>query len=198
MKLNIFLRQCVLACALGGASLGALGAPINFHVTLNTAGVANARFIDFVFTKVGGAAPAAVTVSNFTGAFGAVDSYEGAVTFNGPNVTIGNGPNFLNLVDYTAIFGGMFGFDVAFDNAFLGAASTDGSTFAVSVLDAALAPLGSIVQFDLSSADGIVANDPGAMASISAVPEPSAPLMWLTGLGLAGWMAGRRKGLPAR
>lgn len=197
MKTPPFLRQCVLACALGASALTALANPINFHVTLNTAGVANARFIDFLFTKVGGAAPAALTVFNFSGAFGAVDYYEGAVTFNGPSVTIGNGPSFLNLVDYTAVFGGIFGFDVAFDNSFLGAASTDGSTFAVSLLDATLAPLGGIIEFDLSSADGILANDPGAMASTSAVPEPSAMLLWLTDLGLAAGVSRRRKALPA-
>lgn len=194
-----FLRQCVLACALGGASLGALASPINFHVDLNTAGATSAAYIDFLFTKIDSAAPATVTVSNFTGGFGVADYFEGAVAFLGAGkIVIGNGPDFSNLLEFNPVFGGTFGFDLAFSSGFLGAATTDGSTFAVTVLDAGLAPLSGIVQFDLSSADGILANDPGAFATIAAVPEPSAPLMWLTGLGLAGWMARRRKALAAR
>lgn len=198
MTPNTFLRQCVLAAVLGGASLAAQASPINFHVDLPTAGATSAAYIDFLFTKIDSAAPATVTLSNFTGGFGSADYFEGAVTFNGASILIGNGPSFSNLLEFQPVFGGTFGFDLAFSTGFLGAATTDGSTFSVTVLDASLAPLPGIVQFDLSSANGILANDPGAFATIAAVPEPSAPLLWLTGLGLAGWMARRRKALPAR
>ena len=199
MKTTNFLRQCVLACALGGASLGVLASPLNFHVDLNTAGATSAAYIDFLFTKVDSAAPVTVTVSNFTGGFGLANYVEGAVAFVGAGkFVIGNGPDFSNLLEFNPVFGGMFGFDLAFSSGFLGAATTDGSTFSVTVLDAGLAPLPGIVLFDLSSNDGILAHDPGAFAVIAAVPEPSAPLMWLTGLALAGWLARRRKALTER
>jgi hypothetical protein len=194
-----FLRQCLLAVALTGTALAAVAGPTNFHVDLNTAGVANAQYIDFLFTKVGGAAPATVTVSNFTGGFGAVDYLEGAVTPNGNgSITIGNGPDFLNLLEFAPAFGGTFGFDLAFSTEFLGSNSTDGSTFSVSLVDATFAPLSGFVQFDLSSANGIVVNDPGTFATITAVPEPSDMLLMMTGLGLVGFTVRRRKAPAAR
>ena len=197
MKLTTFLRQCVLACALSGASLGVLASPLNFHVDLNTAGATSATYIDFLFTRIDSAAPATVTVSNLSGGFGLANYYEGAVAFIGAGkFLIGNGPDFSNLLEFNPVFGGMFSFDLAFSGGFLSAATTDGSTFSVTLLDASLAPLNGIVQFDLSSANGILAHDPGTFAAIAAVPEPSAPLMWLTGLGLVGLMLRRPRALP--
>jgi hypothetical protein len=107
LNIKTLLRQCLLAVALAGASLVALAGPTSFHVELDTAGLGNAQYIDFFFSKLGAAPDATVTVSNFTGNSLAVDYFEGAVTFNGGgSVTIGNGPDFSNMIDYTAAFGG--------------------------------------------------------------------------------------------
>jgi hypothetical protein len=199
-NVKTLLRQCLLAVALAGASLGALAGPTSFHVELETAGLANAQYIDFFFSKIGAAPDATVTISNFTGDSLAVDYFEGAVTFNGGgSVTIANGPDFSNMVDYTAAFGGMFGFDLVFSTDFLASSSLDSSVFSISVLDGGLAPLsGSLAQFELS-ASGIaaVAAERYTITALAptAVPEPSDLLMMVTGLGLVGLV--RRRRAPA-
>jgi hypothetical protein len=201
-NVKTLLRQCLLAVALAGASLGALAGPTSFHVELDTAGLGNAQYIDFFFSKIGAAPDATVTVSNFTGNSLAVDYFEGAVTFNGGgSVTIGNGPDFSNMIDYTAAFGGLFGFDLVFSTGFLASSSLDNSIFSINVLDSGLAPLGGTqAQFELS-ASGIapVAAERYRITALAptAVPEPSDLLMMVTGLGLVG-LVRRRKGQAAR
>jgi hypothetical protein len=202
-NVKTLLRQCLLAVALAGASLGALAGPTSFHVELDTAGLGNAQYIDFFFSKFGAAPDATVTVSNFTGDSLAVDYAEGAVTFHGDgSVTIGNGPDFFsNLVDYTAAFGGLFGFDLVFSTDFLASSSLDNSTFSISVLDGGLAPItGTLAQFELSSS-GIarVAAERYNITPLAAtaVPEPSDLLMMVTGLGLVG-LVRRRKAHAVR
>jgi hypothetical protein len=188
-----FLRQCLLAVALAGTALGALAGPTNFHVDVNTAGLVDATYLDLFFSKVGDAAPGTVRVSNITGNSVAFDYSEGDVTFNGDgSVTIGNSLAFANFVDYTATFGGTFGFDLAFSTEFLSSMSTDGSTFAISVLDSGFVPFaGATAQFDIFST-GIVSSG-GQLVSITAVPEPSDLLMMVTGLGLVGVVRRRKE-----
>jgi hypothetical protein len=198
------LRQCLLAIALAGTALGALAAPTSYHVTLDTAPLAaDAQYIEFFFSYAGNAAPVTATVSNLAGAFGTVADQAGTVSVNADGtLTLGNGaaPGDWNYIDFNAVFGGMFGFDVAFDTGFLGDPGTDGSIFSLSVLDAGLQPLGgdfALAQFTLTAANGIVPAPPGRLVTISpnvtAVPEPSAMLMMMTGLGLVGFIARRRR-----
>lgn len=201
-NVKTLFRQCLLAVALAGTSLAALAGPTSFHVQLDTAGLANAQYIDFFFSKIGTAPDATVTVANLTGASLALDYSEGAVTFNGDgSVTIGNGPAFSNLVDYSAVFGGMFGFDLVFSTDFLASSSLDNSTFSINVLDSGLAPLAAtLARFDLSSSGIAVGADRRYQISAlapSAVPEPSELLMLVTGLGLVG-LVRRRKAHATR
>lgn len=201
-KLTSLLRQGLLAVALAGTALGALAAPTSYHVSFDTAPLAaDAQYIDFMFSYAGNAAPVTATVSNLTGAYGAVADQAGTVSVNGDGtLTLGNGaaPGDLNYIDFNAMFGGMFGFDVAFDTGFLSDPSTDGSIFALSVLDAGLNPLGggALAQFTLTAANGI---EPASSAlatvspNVAAVPEPSGMLMMVTGLGLVGFVARRRR-----
>ncbi len=202
-NITSMLRKCLLAVTLAATALGAWAAPTSFHVNLNTATLgAEAKYIDFLFSRAGTAPQVTATVSNLTGAFGSVFEQDGLVTLNANgSFSIGNGaaPGELNYIDFNAIFGGNFGFDVSFDTAFLGDASLDGSQFSVSVLDADFAPVGAdvLALFDLNSA-GISTTSFGGLATITAidatsVPEPSSMLMMMTGLGLVGFTARRRK-----
>jgi hypothetical protein len=204
-KLTSLLRQGLLAVALAGTALGALAAPTSYHVAFNTAPLAaNAQYIDFMFTYAGNAAPVTATVSNLSGLFGTVADQAGTVSVNGDGtLTLGNGaaPGDLNYIDFNALFGGMFGFDISFDTGFRTDPSTDGSVFSLAVLDANLNPLGGdfLAQFTLTAANDIVAvQGAGGLATISAnvpaaVPEPSGMLMMMTGVGLVGFVARRRK-----
>jgi hypothetical protein len=202
-NVKTFLRQCLLAVALAGSSLAALAGPTSFHVDQNTRTIANPQWIDLFFSRADGAAAATATVSNFSGAFGAVDYAEGGVTFMGDGSIILTNAAFSNIVDFTATFGGNFGFDVMFASDFIGGNSVDGSTFSVSVLDAGLNPIGgTLAQFNLFGSAGV---SPSAVSNLvtitalspSAVPEPSELLLMLTGLGLVGFMVRRRKATAA-
>jgi hypothetical protein len=195
-------RQCLLAIALAATALGAAADPIRYHVDLNTAGLESGSFLDFTFTKFGNAAPASATVSHLVYPAGALDETgfgEGNFAFNGDHsFSIGNGPGGLNYVDFSAQFGGWIGFDVAFDDSFLSAPGTDGSTFAVAVLDDGFNTVGGnfLAQFNLFS-NGISSSGATGIATVTAVPEPSAILMMLSGLGLVGFMVRRRKAATA-
>ncbi len=124
--------------------------------------------------------------------------FDGAVAFNPDgSFVIGNGPELSNDVGLEAIFGGMLGFDISFGNDFIGAAG-DGSTLAVSLLDAGYGPLGSadgVARFDLDPAGGqIYTSAVSDFATISAVREPSDLLLVMSGLALMGWVIRRKAG----
>ncbi|MDB5936298.1 MAG: putative exosortase interaction domain protein [Massilia sp.] len=201
------LRRGLLAITLASTAIGAWAAPTSFHVNLNTATLGpDAKAIDFFFSRAGNFPQVTATVSNLTGAFGAVSDQGGMASVNADgSLTIGNGAvvGDLNYIDFDAIFGGNFGFDISFDTSFLGTASFDTSAFSLSVLDAMGGPVGGdfgLALFDLSS-NGIARSGVGAFATITElgapanVPEPSSVLMMMTGLGMVGFIARRRKPL---
>jgi hypothetical protein len=194
------LRQCLLAIALAGTALGAAADPISYRVTVNTAGLETGVYLDFLFTQLN-AAPVTAKVTNLTGATGSLGGFSGANVNLDGSFTIDNDAEAINYVDFFASFGGAFMFDVMFSDGFEGDAANAGSRFSVSVLDADFAPItggADLVLFDLS-ANGIVASWlPGNSAELiaaTAVPEPSSMLMMMTGLGLVGFTARRRKSL---
>ena len=203
-NVKTILRQCLLAVALAGTSVAALAGPTSFHVDLNTAGIVNPQFIDLFFSRADGATAATATVSNFSGAFGAVDYVEGGITFGSGGSIVFDNSMFANIVDFAATFGGHFGFDVSFASDFINGNSVDGSTFAVSVLDAGLNPLGgTLAQFDLFGSAGVNVTANSNLVAITAlsptaVPEPSELLLMLTGLGLVGFTLRRKQGAPQR
>ena len=199
-----FFRQCLLAVTLAGSALGALAAPINYHVTLDTrsAALPATGLLDLTFGALIGAAPATATVRNFSSNVGAVAYSDGAVVDNGNgSFVIGNDTsNILNYLDLAASFGGFINFDLAFDDGFL-TGSGFNSTFAVSLLDDSFQYLGSPLgdlTFELVPGAGITVKSNSPFATVSAVPEPSELLLMMTGLGLVGFMVRRRKAAAAQ
>jgi hypothetical protein len=203
-NIQTLLRQAMLALVLCGASLAAHAdvIPSSFRVTLNSAGVPDAAFLDMSFASFGGAAEATATVSNLQGAFGEVDSSTDGVAFlPGDVYTISNqGTNYLTF-DITP--GGSFSFDVAFGGAFLTEAGDFTSFFSAALLDIGYMPLGgefgdaifSVTQLSATGAAAISfeTSEIGAVAPATEVPEPSELLLMLTGLALVGAMARRRQ-----
>jgi hypothetical protein len=202
INLPSLLRQGALALVLAGTALGALAGPTSYHVDLNTAALQGGKILDFFFLSDPAAAATTATVSNLSGALGGVAAADGVFNFNGNGgFTIGNNSATQNYVDYNAVFGGLFSFDITFSDSFLAGPNGFGSSFSVSVLDENFGPLtngGGIVVFDLFPETGIAPNVAAGFGSatlinVGAVPEPSELLLVLTGLGLVGFTVRRRQ-----
>lgn len=203
-NIQTLLRQAILALVLCGASLAAQAdvIPSSFRVTLNSAGLPDATFLDMSFASFGGAAEATANVSNLQGAFGAVDSStDGVASLPDGVFTISNqGTNYLT---FNITPGGSFSFDVAFNGAFLTEIGNFTSFFSAALLDSGYMPLVgeygdaifSINQLGETGAAAISFETSaiGAVAPATQVPEPSELLLMLTGLALVGAMARRRQ-----
>jgi hypothetical protein len=202
INLKTVIRQCLLAVALAGMALGAVAGPINFHVSLDTTTLSGPGLISFSFSKLGAAGPVTATVSNIMGNAGVVTP-TGEVTVGADGFTIANGLPLLNYADLDASFGNMFSFDIAFSGAFMDEVGLDSSTLFVSLLGTDYGVLAGddfgVAQFNVLPGVGIAANASfPEFATISAVPEPSAMLLMMTGVGLVGFTARRRNARAAR
>lgn len=205
-----FLRNLLAALALAGSAGAVLAAPTH-HVNLDTSGFAGSTgFIDLYFSRDGGAPASTVTLSNFVGAFGAMDSGFGDVTGAIPgSVVFGSTDGDSDLFQAVS-FGGALGFDVEFGGDFATVTSDITSLFGIALLNqnvnAYLGANGDLVQFSLvpmggQNAAGVSFETFGSIATVSAasaVPEPSDLLLMTTGLGLVGFMLRRRKAPAAR
>jgi hypothetical protein len=78
---NPYLRRAVMALALACCSPGAVAAPASFHVDVNTASQSGNGYLDLQSGALLPAPATTVTVSNFTGAIGGVDFFDGDVIF---------------------------------------------------------------------------------------------------------------------
>ena len=196
-KLNLTLRRAVLAALLAGSASVALADPLGYHVEIDTSTFSGAGFLDFAFIAGNSPAPgASATLSNFSGAFGALESQEGSVSGSLPGtLTFGNSGAYHDWF-HNVTLGGKFGFNVVFGGDFLTTAGNAGTTFGVGLLDASGTAYlgnvnGNVLQFELTPLNGgvpasIAGSTYASIASISAVPEASEWMMLTGGLALIG------------
>lgn len=192
------LGQCVVAAALASSAIVALASPVSYHVRVDTQGLMGTGALDlYLASAAAGGLPLTATLSNFSSAFGTIDNTfpsDYTVLPNGSFV-LTNGSGYNDLTRFITL-GGALGFDVAFDGAALSTVDPRaGGLFTVGLFDAAKQVVGDpngIVSFTFDGrTPGII--DIGfdrGLAMVFAnppeqVPEPSALLMTLTGLGIA-------------
>lgn len=203
-KLNLTLRRAVLAALLAGSTSVALADPLGYHVEIDTSTFSGAGFLDFAFIAGNSPAPgASATLSNFSGAFGALESQEGSVSGSLPGtLTFGNSGAY-NDWFHNVTLGGKFAFNIVFGGDFLTTAGNAGTTFGVGLLDASGTAYlgnvnGNVLQFELTPLNGgvpasIAGSTYASIASISAVPEASEWMMLTGGLALIGLALRRRQ-----
>ncbi len=203
-KFNLTLRRAILAAVLAASSSLALADPLAYRVEIDTSQFSGAGFLDFAFIAGNSPAPGASAVlSNFSGAFGALESLEGNVSGSVPGtLTFGNSGAY-NDWFHNVTLGGKFGFNIVFGGDFLNTAGNTGTTFGVGLLDAtAMSYLGNangnLLQFELTPLNGglpatIAGSTYASIASISAVPEASEWMMLTGGLALIGLALRRRQ-----
>lgn len=193
--LNLFklIQQSflVLALSVGGAAV----AGPSYHVSVDTSAYAGEGLMDFTFLANLGATPATAVLNGFSGAFGAEYDRSGDTTGAIPGqLALGNQGGGSTLTQLVAL-GGLFGFDIRFDGDFASTANIDGSTFSVSLYKTGFSDFigvaGSFATFELlAPANGqpgsVEISGPNALATVAAVPEPSALLLTLGALVLVG------------
>src|SRR5471032_1914296 len=203
-NLNLTLRRAVLAALLAAGSSVAMADPLHYHVEIDTSQFSGAGFLDFAFLAGNSPAPGATaTLSQFSGAFGALDSKEGNVSGSAPGTLVfGNGGGYNDWFQNVSL-GGKFAFDIVFGGDFLGTNGNMGTTFSLGLLDQSASaylgnPNGIWLQFDLMPLHdalpaSIAASSYASIASVSAVPEVSEWMMLTGGLALIGFTLRRRR-----
>lgn len=198
------LRRVLLAAVLAASSSLALADPLAYRVEIDTSAFAGAGFLDFAFIAGNSPAPGASAVlSNFSGAFGALESQEGSVSGSLPGtLTFGNSGAY-NDWFHNVTLGGKFGFNIVFGGDFLSTAGNAGTTFGVGLLDyTGMSYLGNangnVLQFELTPLNGglpasITGSSYASIATISAVPEASEWMMLTGGLALIAFALRRRQ-----
>lgn len=193
----MFNVKNLLARALMALSLvaGAAAASPVYHVDVDTSALAGTSgYLDFLIIGQGDTATTMATLSHFSGDFSG-DVYTDNTIGSTAGASVGSAGSW-NEFALWANFGGMFSFDVSFEQA---ADDIAGALFEVALLDAGfgyLAPTdGDIAQFDLRPGEsiGLLGSDFATISEASAdVPEPSAAALVLIGLMMAGAVVRRR------
>ncbi|MFS2004483.1 NF038129 family PEP-CTERM protein [Duganella sp. CT11-25] len=180
-RLNTLMARlmAVLVLACGTAQ----AAPQVYHVDIDTTVLSGQDgYLDFLFLGLGNAAPVQARLSNFSGDFTAQSFALGQAGGTVDTLlSIGNGATW-NEFGQWAHLGGALSFDVRFDYA---AATGAGTTLSIALLDAGLNYLGTagdVATFALLPGSGAAVSVNGAYASVTAVPEPAAFLMFAAGL----------------
>jgi hypothetical protein len=177
------LRHVVLALGLAAASLTA-GATVlpTYHIDVANTEASDIAYVDFLFSSIDGAAPVTATLSHFAGMPLTELDREGEVSEKSNVFAIDNPGTFNYLL---LAVGGPFAFDLNFSEAFLGLASTDGSSnFSIALYDSGFNVIGDpngALNFSLSQT-GVVAASTSSLLSVAEVPEPTDWVLMLTGL----------------
>ena len=163
--------------------------------------------LDFGFLGDASAANELVTVSNFSGAFGAEFDRAGGVVGTLDDVVTFSNTGSSNFLTQEVILGGDFSFLLNFSGDYAMPANPNdasGLTFVVALFNSEFSDLlAPLVQFDLMP---FVAGEPAnititanadlvEVAEVAEVPEPSQLLLMLSALALAGVAMSRRKSL---
>lgn len=189
---NLFLRA-LLALSILAAAPAALAGPL-YRVTLNTSAsdwVGLSGYLDLSFGGLVGVGPAKATVTNLQGDFDeSVEAYFESLAggSRADGFTLVASEN-LSLVSQAVTFGGIFSFDLRFEEALAGL----GADFGVSLVDSNFAPLtGDFPALTFFLVPGEATTMVGAeLARVEVlpqgdVPEPSDWALVATGLFLLG------------
>jgi hypothetical protein len=184
--LTSFFARALLALALAGGANTAFAGPM-YHFTVDTTSLTGTGYLDLTFAALAGATPATATLTHFTGAFGGTALPTGDVAGDiGAAVTLGNGQTFNELLQ-SVTFGGLLGFDAAFDIAPGGAVGTG---FGIALVNAALdnyvpGTSGNVASVDLMPGGPAVVWTDAAFVTATKVPEPAGLRVFATGCVLA-------------
>lgn len=194
-KLSHMFTSALLALTLLGSSTLALAGP-TYHVTLDTSAYSGSNGnIDFILLAYPGATAASALVSNYTGMLGATADSVGDVAGALPAALTLTNANGTNEFYQSVIFSNLISFDVSFYGDFLTTAGADATTFSVALLNEAGDTFlgvngGNQIEFYLTPLTGDIASVTFSAlettAAAAEVPEPSALLLMLAGLGLVG------------
>jgi hypothetical protein len=195
--LTSFFTRALLALLLAGGANSAFAGPM-YHFTVDTSGLTGTGYLDLTFAALAGAAPATATLTHFTGAFGGTALPTGDVAGDiGSVVTLGNGQTFNELLQ-AVTFGGLLGFDAAFDIAPGGAIGTG---FGIALVNAALdnyvpGTMGNVASIDLMpGAPAATVWADATFVTATKVPEPAGLPLFATGCAMAVLALRRRRGV---
>ena len=212
MSNKYFLSALLVASLCVGAS-SAIAAvtpgPTAYHVEIDTTGMSGDGFLDLSF--IAGQLPAtyaSAVLSDFSGVYGAASQATGDVAGALSNgLTFGNTHSYNDFLQSITL-GGKFGFDIGVGGAFLTSPGTSNTIFAFDLLSADYTNLGNpsgnlgeivLTPVTEGSAAGISTGvyDPALatitpISAVAPVPEPSAWLTLLSGLGVMGLVIRRR------
>lgn len=195
--LTSFFARALLALFLTGGACTAFAGPM-YHFTVDTRNLTGTGYLDLTFAALAGATPATATLTHFTGAFGATVLPAGDVAGDiGSVVTLGNGQTFNELLQ-AVTFGGLLGFDAAFEIAPGGAIGTG---FGIALVNAALdnyvpGTAGNVATIDLMPGAPATVWTDAAFVTATKVPEPAGLPVFATGCMLATLALRRREKFP--
>jgi len=191
--LTSFFTRALLALALAGGAHAAYAGPM-YHFTVDTSGLTGTGYLDLTFAALTGATPATATLTHFTGALGGTALPTGDVAGDiGSVVTLGNGQTFNELLQ-AVTFGGLLGFDAAFD---IAPSGSIGTGFGIALVNAALdnyvpGTSGNVATITLMPGAPATAWTDAAFVTATPVPEPAGLPVFATGCVLAALALRRR------